>query len=120
MSVTASGSTASCTTPTAATAIAAARLRATHSSHSASGATRNPAKKWVMTASAEHTAHQLRLRRDGSLRARTKNRKDAPHKKASSMYARASCEYQIRNGLTVTNAAARTPAHRETRSRAAR
>ena len=36
------------------------------------------------------------------------------------MYARASCEYQIRNGLTVTNAAARTPAHRETRSRAAR
>ena len=38
---------------------------------------------------------------------------------ASSMYARASCEYQIRKGFTVTNAAATTPAQRETSSRVA-
>ena len=36
------------------------------------------------------------------------------------MYERASCEYQIRNGLKVTSAAAITPAVRDTRSRAAR
>src|SRR5690242_9424510 len=34
------------------------------------------------------------------------------------MYARASCEYQTRNGFTATNAAARTPAQREKSSRA--
>ncbi len=33
------------------------------------------------------------------------------------MYERASCEYQIMNGLRAANAAATTPAQRETSSR---
>ena len=95
----------------------ASRLRARHSSHRTSGATRNPAKKWVASASAEKTAHQTMLRLDGSRSARMNHRNDAAVSVISSMYARASCEYQIRNGLKAANAAAITPARRETRSR---
>ena len=36
---------------------------------------------------------------------------------ASSMYSRASCEYQIMNGLSAVRAAATRPARRETSSR---
>ncbi len=96
------------------------RVRALHSSHSVSGATRNPAKKCVASASEDQPAHHARFRRLGFWRARMNHRNDAPHSAASSMYARASCEYQIRNGLKVTSAAAITPARGLTRSRADR
>ena len=98
-------------------AIAIARLRITYKSHSASGATRNPAKKWVSSASPENTPHSAMFRVEGSRHARAKYSSDAPLRAVSSMYSRASCEYQIRNGLTAASAAATRPARRETSSR---
>jgi hypothetical protein len=49
--------------------------------------------------------------------ARAVYRNDSAPSSANSMYARASCEYQIMNGLAAANAAATTPAAFETSSR---
>ena len=57
--------------------------------------------------------------RDPVRQARAKNSSDAAQSATSSMYSRASCEYQIMNGLTATSAAANRPARRETSSRPA-
>ena len=111
------GASASCTAATAPAAIAIARSRITYRSHSASGATRKPAKKWVSTASAENTPQSATFLRDGWCQARAKYRSEAPHSAASSMYSRASWEYQIMNGLSDASAAATSPARRETSSR---
>ena len=112
----ASGTSAAWTAASAPAANTASRLRARHRSHSTSGATRNPAKKCVASASAEKIAHQKMLRLDGSRSARMNQRNDAPANAINSMYDRASCEYQIMNGLSAVNAAAITPARRDTRS----
>ena len=118
VSTRAKGSIAAWTTATIPTAASATRVRADHSSQTASGATRKAAKKWVMSASEDHSAHPARFRRVGRRRALMNHRNEAPDSAASSMYARASCEYQIRNGLKVTSAAATTPARALTKSRA--
>ena len=55
-----------------------------------------------------------RSARSGRCQDRAKNRNEAPQNAAKSMYSRASCEYQIMNGLNATNAAATSPAERET------
>ena len=112
-----SGTSANCTTATAPAAYAIVRLRITYSSHSASGATRKPAKKWVRTASAENTPHSAMFRVDGAFQAFAKYSSEAPESATSSMYSRASWEYQIMNGLSAANAAASRPARRETSSR---
>ena len=114
---TSSGTSASWTAATAAAAYTIVRLRITYSSHRASGATRNPAKKCVSTASAENTAHSAMFRPDGSRHARAKYRSERPHIAVSSMYSLASWEYQIRNGLSAASAAATRPARRDTSSR---
>ena len=111
------GRSASCTAATAPTPIAIARFRITYSSHRASGATRKPAKKWVNTASAENTPHRTILRVDGAFQAFAKYSNEAPERATSSMYSLASWEYQIMNGLSAANAAATSPARRETSSR---
>ena len=49
--------------------------------------------------------------------ARAKNSIEAVQSTTRSMYSRASCEYQIMNGLTAARAAATTPARAETISR---
>src|SRR6478736_5718221 len=59
----------------------------------------------------------MRLRLDDRCQRRAKNKNETAQKSASSMYSRASCEYQIMNGLSATNAAASSPARRDTRSR---
>src|ERR1700704_1094264 len=94
VSVSASGSIAAWTAATIATQAITARLRDTHSSHSASGATRNAAKKCVITASDEHAVHHARVRPVWFSRARLNHKNEAPLSAARSMYARASCEYQ--------------------------
>jgi len=77
VSINAKGAITSCTATTTPTAAATARLRQIHSSHSAWGAIAKPAKKWVISASEENTAHQVRFRREGSARARTNHRNAA-------------------------------------------
>src|SRR6185437_11973096 len=110
VSPTASGRIASWTTATETAAISAERRRSASTSHRPSGATRNPAKKCVSTAPALHTAHQARLRCEGSRSERAKNQNDRPHRTVNNMYDLASWEYQIMNGLSAANAAATTPA----------
>ena len=111
----------SATAPTAAQTPVARSARQRHNSHSASGATAKPAKKWVINASAETHGPQSDVAPRGVApeRGRTTGT-PAPVSAASNMYARASCENQIRNGLTATNAAAITPAQRDASSRADR
>ena len=83
-----------------------------------SAAIKKPAKYCVSSASAESTAHHSRSPPPPPrFQARAKNSSEAVHSAISSMYSRASCEYQIMNGLTAANAAATSPARRETSSR---